>query len=189
MVTCNFYAAREDMITVLDFVFEQPGASLVELASRHDLPLRRFSSTAEVESAFALGVEDVLLLMYASSMGAPILERHVRFDRRYVPDAVGRTDAMGWGLIQVYLRRRRGDSLCRSRIGNRSQRSARRYEPVLFDELGSVDAWDWAEIERISSRVARFIRRTAVAKLEQWPVMPRAATAAEQGARLSLPDC
>jgi hypothetical protein len=41
MPNCDFYAAGDDFCSILDFVFAQPGWTLVELASLPDQPLRR----------------------------------------------------------------------------------------------------------------------------------------------------
>ena len=48
MPDCDFYAVDEEFTPILEFLFAQPGWVLVELGSRHDEPLRRFRSTAEL---------------------------------------------------------------------------------------------------------------------------------------------
>jgi hypothetical protein len=186
MPTCDFYAARDDSLTIVDFIFDQPGWVLSENSSRHDLPLRKFASPSEVTDAIELGVEDAYLALHAPSMRAPIIERKITFNPGAVPGTHGRTDAVGWGLIQVYLISPRKKQIRPSHTGHNSERRARKWEPIYADELGTVDAWDWREVERISSRLNRFIRRLAVGKERSRVILPAAAAAVAGGATLAL---
>jgi hypothetical protein len=96
MPNCDFYAVDEDFGPILDFIFAQPGWVLVESASRHDKPPRRFRLTAEVFEAFDLRRETAHLMLYAPETGGSISERRVTFKPGAVPGATGRTDSAGW---------------------------------------------------------------------------------------------
>jgi hypothetical protein len=63
---------------------------------------------------------------------------------------------------------------------------ALKWEPIYIDRLGSVDAWDWREVERISGRLSRFIRKLAVDKSGSRVILPSAARMLSEGATLAL---
>jgi hypothetical protein len=186
MPTCDFYALRNDFLSILDFIFNQPGWVLVEGSSRPDQPLRRFASRSEVDLAIELGVEDAYLALHAPSMRAPIVEQGITFKPGAVPGAYGRTNAGGWGLIQVYMISPRKNQIRPSHTGHNSEARARKWEPIYSHELGAVEAWDWREVERISSRLNRFIRHLAIGKERSRVILPAAAGAVKDGAALAL---
>jgi hypothetical protein len=186
MANCDFYAAGDDFSRILDFVFDQSDWLLIEHASRPDSPLRRFGSTSEILGAFDLGNSDALLDLYAPSMGSPGVEEKITFRPRAIPGAQGRTDATGWGLIQLYLWAPRKGAIRPAHLGHNSRVRALKWEPIYIDRLGSVDAWDWREVERISGRLSRFIRKLAVDKSGSRVILPSAARMLSEGATLAL---
>jgi hypothetical protein len=185
MPNCDFYATGDDFVRILDFLFEQPGWILIESASRNDQPLRRFGSPSEVLGSVDLAIADAHLWLYAPALGGEVVERKVTYRAGAVAGALGRTLAEGWGLIQLDLAAARDGSIRPSHTGHNSQARAHGWEATYLDRLGPVDAWDWLEVVRTSSRLNRFIRGLAMGKSGSRPILPMAATAVAQGAVLA----
>jgi len=178
---CDFYALKDDVRSVLDFVFSQPGWTLYELASRHDSALRQFSTTEEVLDAFDLAHEDVYLHLYAPEMAGRVYEKRVLFTPNAVPHATYRHDSHGWGLIQLYFIGPRNGKLKASHTNHNSEARARRWEPTYADEPDRVNDWNWQAVTRTSSRLNRFIRSKGSPQLGSRPILPAAFEANLQG--------
>jgi hypothetical protein len=185
MPNCDFYAAGEDFRRILEFVFEQPDWTLVELASIPDQPLRRFDSADAVLDAYDLRTSNALLQLYTPAHGGAIIEQRITFHPGAVGNAKGRTDSAGWGLIQLCLEREREGRIGLSHTNHNSEARARSWEPSYAHELGPVSAWNWTEVTRTSRRLNYFIRRSAVSKADSRVILPGAATRVSQGASLS----
>jgi hypothetical protein len=182
---CDFYALATDLVCVLDFVFAQPGWSLLELASRHDQPLREFHATREVLDAyptFDLLETSLDFHLYCPSMGGQVFRRRIDFKAGAVPGATFRYDSEGWGLIQVYFGRVRAGRLSPCHTNHNSQRRAETWEPTSRGQLGPVAAWNWDEVVRVSGRLVRFVRGASVAKLGSRPILHAAQEARARGA-------
>jgi hypothetical protein len=185
MPNCDFYGVEEDFDQILDFVFAQPGWVLVELSSAPDQALRTFRSRVELTAVHEVGTAQALFNLHASSMAAPIVERRVTFKPGAVPGALGRTDSAGWGLIQLYLGPTVDGEIRLSHSNHNSRTRALAWESLYLDDLGPVQAWDWNEVERVSSRLNRFIRRIAVDKVGSRVILPGAARTWASGFTLS----
>src|SRR5687768_17320992 len=109
MPNCDFYALADDCVRVLDFVFEQPGWVLHELASENDSSIRTFDSTHSVLAAFPLCERSLHFQLYSAEMRGAVLHRRITFKPGAVPGATFRYATEGWGLIQLYLGMRRND--------------------------------------------------------------------------------
>jgi hypothetical protein len=179
MPNCDFYGVAPDLIEVLDFVFAQPGWQLVELASRHDQPLRTFLTTGEVLDgfpAFSSLSTPLHFQLYSKTMGGRVGQRRIDFNPGAVPGASFRYDSQGWGLIQLYFGRLRDGRLSSCHTNHNSEKRARAWTPTYSDEpeMGSVEAWDWKEVTRISSRLNRFLKSRSPGKLHSRPILPNA---------------
>jgi hypothetical protein len=183
MPQCDFFAVGDDFTPILDFVFSQPGWVLVESASRHDLPLRRFASTSDVLAAFDLERGMTHLLLHAPETGGAIREKRITFSPTYARQsgATGRTDAGGWGLIQLFFEPGTPARIGVSFSNCHTESSAREREFVLRNDLGPVDDWDMHEVKRVSERLNRRIRRLGVRKEGSAAVLERAAEIAAAG--------
>lgn len=186
MPQCDFYAVGADFTPILKFVFSQPTWLLVESASRDDQPLRRFRSETEVLAAFDLERDTAHLLVHAPETGGSIREHKIAYGAAYArrSGATGRTDARGWGLVQLYLDPGSPERIGRSFANCHTESSARAKESAYSDQMGPVDDWDMAEVKRVSERLNRQIRRLGVRKEAGAAVLPRAARLAEAGAEL-----
>jgi hypothetical protein len=186
MPNCDFYAVDRDFAPIFDFIFAQTGWVVVESASREDEPLRRFHSTAEVFAAFDLAREAAHLMLYAPETGGSIREEQVGYRPGAVRGAMGRTDARGWGLVQLDLDPGSTDRVGLSHTNCNSESRARAWEDTLGDRLGPVDDWKMIEVKRVSERLNREIRRLGVRKEGSRAVLPLAAQRVAAGATLAL---
>jgi hypothetical protein len=187
MPNCDFYGLGDDFVHILEFVFEQPGWTIVESASRPDLPLRRFDSAPSVLAAFNLETEDAMLQLHAASAGGAISEHEIVF-RPGAVAGLGRTTSQGWGLVQVYLRASPSGPIRPSHTNHNSEARARRWSSTLVERLGPVEAWDWREVERVSGRLNGFIRGHAASRSGGRAIMPIASAAVAGGRRLAPND-
>ena len=185
MPNCDFYATGEDFRSILDFVFAQPGWTLVELASIPDQPLRRFHSTDALLDAHDLERSGALMQLYTPDLGGGIIERPIVFHPGAMGDAKGRTDSEGWGLIQLYLSGERDGRIGLSHTNHNSEARARSLETTYAHGLGPVSAWNWTEVERASRRLNRHIRQTAVGRSGSRVILPQAGARVAQGTGLA----
>ncbi len=185
MPNCDFYAAGKDFRSILEFVFEQPGWTLVELASLPDQPLRRFDAADAVLDAYDLTTSDAPLQLYTPANGGAIVERSITFRPGAVGNATGRTESAGWGLIQLYLEPERDGRIGLSHTNHNSEVRARSWEQAFSHELGPISAWNWTEVSRTSRRLNYYIRQSAVRKAGSRVILPEAAARVAQGASLS----
>jgi hypothetical protein len=191
MPNCDFYALEGDLVEVLDFVFAQPGWSLVELASQHDRALRTFHATREVVDAFptfSTLSASLHFNLYAEAMKGRVISRRIDFAPGAVPGATFRYDSEGWGLIQLYFGRLQDGRLSSSHTNHNSEVRARKWEPTFADRPDPVDAWNWSEVARASGRLNRFLRGAAAGKMHSRPVLRAAWEAQSRGAvQLAFP--
>jgi hypothetical protein len=179
----DFYALPSDLPMVLEAVFgAAPASILLELASRPDLPIRRFASAEEAAAEIDLDDDHANLGIYDPSLGGPVRERSVVFTPGAVPGATGRTIVEAWGLIQLYLPMTEAGVLHPWHTNHSSERRAR---ARLGEDSDEFHAWDWAGIARLSSRVNRRIRALAVGREGSRPILPGAAVMVREGWRLA----
>lgn len=181
MPNCDFYALTEDCREVLDFIFEQPGWVLHELASQNDSPVREFRSVDSIMAAFRFCDTRLYFLLYAPEMKGKVVHHKVIFQPGAVPGASFRHDTRGWGLVQVYFGFLKPDaSLTNCHTNHNSESRALKWA-ANQTELTDVSGWDWQAVERTSSRLVRFIRKVAPSKQWSRPVLPAAFKAQDEG--------
>jgi hypothetical protein len=186
MPNCDFYALREDLRRVLDFVFEHSACRVFEHYSPCDSPLAEFRSTAEVEARYPLGVcagraPSVLLQLLPESAGELVVER-ASLNPEKCNGATFRYIASGWGLIQLQLGGASPWGIVVSHTNHNSEKRALAWEPTYADILGPASSWRWASVESSSRRINAHIRKVASRKIGSRPVLPSAASAIESGA-------
>jgi hypothetical protein len=178
---CDFYALQDDAVDLLEYVFTETDCAVYELSSRPGEQLRQFRAAGEVLAAFELGVgrAAVHLQLYSPSMGGSYRIRRIDFDPSRVKGPAWRLEGHGWGAIQLYLGGLHAGRILPSHTNHNSEKRARKWEPLLGRELGSVDAWNWPEVVRISRALNRRISSRALGKHGSRPIL-RAAWAALQ---------
>ena len=187
MANCDFYAVREDLEDVLQFVFEK-GWSLYELSSQPERKAREFRDLSALTEAFELGQgkAQAHLLIYSPEMGGRVRQRKILFDTRRVKGAAFRYDVEGWGLIQLYLGGLHNGQVTHSHTNCNSEKRARSWE-ATYPELGRVSGWRWPNVNKMSQALNRRIRKLGVAKQGSRPVLPGAWRMVQEGKATCLP--
>lgn len=181
MPNCDFFALGGDSSEVLRFVLSQPGWCPYELYSESDAELRRFSVLDALLDSFDLGVESLRFQLWAPEMRGRVGVKRIDYRPGAVPGASYRYGCERWGLIQLYLDAPRDGRLSASHTNHNSETRARNWEAHYSDSPDRADDWDWRAVQRISTRLNRFIRSRGVHKLGSRVVLPVAHAAVSSG--------
>lgn len=186
MPNCDFYAAGDDFHLLVDFVLRETSCRVFELSSRPNKRVREFRSADALVALQRRGVLwPPLLVLWPVSANASVRFRRVNVAAQGRRGAWWREEPEGWGLIQLYLVGPRGRSLSPSHTNHDTAARAGRWRST-YPELEAPSSWDFGAVTRESSRLNRFIRAQAVAKLGSRPVLPGAAALFEAGVERSL---
>lgn len=180
MPNCDFYALPDDVRSVLEFVCAQPGWELHEAYSRPDKALLRFTAADAVLREYDIEREGIGLMLSAPEMGGRGRERRIEFRPGAVEGAMFRFAHEGWGLIQLQLVALRGANLRACHTNHNSEQRALAWVSTEAAALGPVSDWDWKAVQRVSSRLNRFIRSQAKSKRGSRPILSRAAAACRE---------
>jgi hypothetical protein len=184
MPNCDFYALQDDHKQVLEFVFSATECKVYEKDSEPGAEIRVFSNSSEVIEAYAASTHSMLLLnLYASCMGGDFKFRRIELDETRFGSGVYRYEAHGWGAIQLYLGRVKGNRLENSHTNHNSRQRAEAWATTIRD-LGSPGTWNWEEVVRISDRINRFIRTRSIVSRGSRPVLTHAYEWAQRGGQL-----
>lgn len=119
--------------------------------------------------------------LYTPAMGGTVRARRIALTPNAIPGASYRFVSQGWGLIQVYFGELRDKTLKNSHTNHNSETRATTWAPTYADEQDRVDDWNWSEVERISGRFNRQIRKLAVSKHGSRPVLRQAHELVQRG--------
>jgi hypothetical protein len=178
----DFYAAGEDFVAILAYVFERSGCRVFESYSSPGQDLAEFNSIADLSARYEIGVcggsaESVLLQLVAPSGSNEFRIERIALDH----GQTFRHAIVGWGLIQLYLGGTGPNGLVVSHSNHNSESRARKWA-ATHPELGEVGRWNWPEITAVSSAFGRYVRtKLTVYKLADRPVLPGAAAAFASG--------
>ncbi len=180
MASLDFFAARDDQIAIVEFIWAETDFRIFETASRFGEPLREFRSVADIDAVARVGVCDRGDgLVHALQMWSPSVTKKLEIERiKLDPGACQghtfRFNIRGAGLVQLYLGGAGERLLTKSHIGHNSETRARNW--------GHEDGIDWSALEKLSARLRYHVgRRLAVAKAPGRPVLPAAYELVEQG--------
>lgn len=179
MPNCDFYATAEDLIPIVDFIFRNDGWTLFELASRPDMEVKSFNTSAEL--ALEPHKRSHHFVLYAAQMRGSVNFRRIALQPGAVPGASFRYATEGWGLIQFYVELPHEGLLRPSHTNHFSEKAALKWSGVR-KEMSSVDGWDWRAVSGISRRLNQYIRGRSVAKHGSRPILAEAKAAFDRGA-------
>jgi hypothetical protein len=169
----EFFAAREDQVELLRFLFTQTDVRVVEHSSRPDSDLLEFKSVDEVATAFNLGDDphgnglSCTLALWSPSVIRKLEIRRIDFDPNKVANARFRYEPAGGALMQLYLGGLNGLTITKSHFGHNSQVRARNW--------GIDKGADWQALGVLSRRIQYHIRsRLAVARVPGRPILAHA---------------
>lgn len=170
MPQLEFFAAREDQLSLLGFLFSE-GIRILEHASIADHEVKEFKSPDEIDRHFPPGVGRApvasLLALWASTAIRKISFRRIDFNPGAVPNARFRYVPESGGLMQLYLGAIEGSTLAKTHFGHFSEKGAGRWN---VDE-----GVDWTELMRVSRRIQSHIRRKMAVDKVPGRILPEAA--------------
>lgn len=190
--TLTFFAVREDLLALLEFLFGETDVRVFEAYSAFDRELREFDSADSIDRAFRLGVDEdgtrstpFLQLWWPEVCPPPRIER-ITLKPGAVPGHSFRHTANGWGLAQLQCggeHSRAEPTITASHFGHFSEAGAREKGYV---ESGPDAPVDWPALQRVSQRVQRRLRtQLAGGRVRgRGPVLRAAAAKARAGWKL-----
>jgi hypothetical protein len=184
-MTYDFFAAKEDKIAILDFIFNETDLSVFDLSSPYGQAISQYTSVDEIANKFDL-VNDwtTLFQLWSPRHKGEVLFRKVDLNPRYCDGYTFRYATQGWGVIQLYFGGAKGNQLNRSHIGHFNEKGAAKWEDSTHFN-GPVAAWDWKEIKKTSDSLRRHIDRNLVErKIGTLGVLKGAHILSEEGIQL-----
>jgi len=184
MPNLDFYALGDDYRLIFDFVFQQPGWTLRESGSRVGEPIRVFTSTVELLRARPTAQHQRFVL-WAPEMRGRVTSDRIDFEPETARRLGGthRFASRGWGLISLSTGLTNARGLTNCHTNHNTEKRALKWAPT-YPEYEAVDEWDWAAVQRVSSKLNRHIAKIASSKLGSRPVLPAAHDAAVSGVKL-----
>lgn len=158
-MTYDFYADKTDKLSVLDFIFNQTDLQVFDLTSPYGQEIFQFKSSEEIATKFDLvngGKFGVTFQLWTPRhKGKPVF-RKVDLDPKHCNGHTFRYSTDGWGMIQLYFGGIKNNILSQSHIGHFSEAGAAKWEGTnKFN--GSVNDWDWKEVQATSKKLKRYI--------------------------------
>lgn len=177
MPQLEFFAARDDQLNLLGFIF-QDGIRVLEHSSRPDSECREFHSPEEIDQSFPPGVGRMVagpyLALWVPSAISSVSFRRIDFDPARVKNARFRYEPESGGLMQLYLGGVSGSVLGKTHFGHNSEARA-----LKWNIQSNVN---WPELMRVSRRIQSHIRnRMAVEKVPGRPILEQAAQLRREG--------
>jgi hypothetical protein len=182
MASIDFYALKQDLQALVDFIVRETDLRVFESYSAYDARVREFRSFEELSAAFDIGHDEhgnssaVLLQLWS-----PTVMAAVQFERiaLKVPGHAFRYCTSGLGLIQLYFGGDHNGVITHSHYGHWSEAGARQRA------VGDPGTVKWPALSRLSGRIQRQIRsKMAVAKVRGRPILPAACAALQGGLKL-----
>jgi hypothetical protein len=178
MASLDYYALKDDIHDVINFVLGETDCRIFESYSEFDSELREFRTFEELSAAFELGADPqgqgyaILLKLWS-----PQVMREMEIERisLKVPGHSFRYAVRGVGLIQLYFGGLHNGAITQSYYGHWTKKSA------MERAVGDVATVDWTVLSKLSGRIQRHFRKLAVAKVRARPVLPAAFKAVQNG--------
>lgn len=188
MANLDFYADEPDIKNILEFIFAETDCKIFEAYSEFDSDLREFKSVSEVLEAYDNSIGTLLLQLWSPSVSSNVIVKKISLDPQKCDGATYRFRFEGWGLVQLNFRRIQDEEIYPSHFGHNSEKRARKWESIDFDELDLVDNWDWQLLKEISGKIQYLIRKKlAVSKFNSRPILEAAFEKHSKGFNLKYP--
>lgn len=187
----HFFAARDDLLDLLEFALSHPGMEISESYSEFDRPLRRFTDPAELRALPQIGLDPhgigaaLQLALWLPDAGPrPAVDR-IALKPRAVPGHTFREVIRGPGLFTLQCGgiHQRASVLTASALGWFTEAGARR----KYLDPAAVERIDWEAHRTFAARLRDHVsRRLAVASVPGRPVLAGADRLRREG--LALKD-
>jgi len=180
MASLHFYAGRDDMIAVMNFVFTETDCRVFESYSKFGCELREFKSTDEIASVPNFGfpirtADSVSLQLWSLSASSEARIERIALSPKHCDGHTFRYCINGWGLMKFDFSGVRGRTIQNSYFGHNSEKRARGWEDTYRDQLAPADSWDWEKLGKISGKIRYHVgKRIAAGKVGSRPILPAA---------------
>jgi hypothetical protein len=155
MANLDFFAIREDLLSVLTFLYTETDCVVFESYSRYDQELRQFTSIAEIDAAHPIGEDPrgngvaILLQLHSPSVARPPRIKRIGLK---LPGHSFRYCVESAGLMQLYLGGICDCFITQSHFGHWNETGARQRCIFPADEV------DWARQRSLSGKIQRHIK-------------------------------
>ena len=180
MPSLRFFAAKDDQLAILDFLFRDLGCRILESYSEPDSELREFFSVAELSASLDLGRDKhgnglaASLIVHDPVSCGPLKIERIALNPKACGGATYRYCAQSNGCINLHLGGVHDRFLTQSYLGRNSESRAQAWEVG-----GGVD---WQDADRVWRKLAYHIgNRLAVGKLPGVAILPQALELARAG--------
>jgi len=178
----TFFATDKDLLEIVQWFFDVPGAMLFEPASRPGLPNRQFTSVEDVAELFQ--EPGRYLAAWIESTGARPVPRDINFEpstqSRF--GGSGRNNLESPSIFRIFRNNNQNGCLASSYFTCWNEKGARQrsiYSAELLDQV------DWKAVRLLEGHLRRKLSKTSPAKLGSHPIMANAFDELRQG-RISL---
>jgi hypothetical protein len=183
----DFFANKQDKITVLDFIFNSTELQVFDHYSPFGQEISQYKSTAEIISHFELekGRQSAVTFnLWAHNFGGKARYQRVKLNPKYCNGHTYRYATEGWGLIQLYFGGLEGNTLFHSHIGHFNEAGALKSEGIN-KENGQVSLWNWKVIEQTSGKLKYQIHnKMSIRKIGSCGVLEGAENLSKDGVKL-----
>jgi hypothetical protein len=183
--TIGFFAAREDLVALLDWLLVRERLRACEAYSELDSPLRHFRTPAEVATAFDMGNDRhgtgvaIHLALWSREVLPEPQPRRIDVKPARGGGATFRFAAEGNGLIYLLLGGLHERVITRSTVSQNSETRA--------ETWGVGEGVDWEGANKLWARISYHLRkRASTAAAGSSPVLPQALALVDEGYELKV---
>lgn len=188
MSNCDFYAVRDDLISLLDFIYDETDCRVYESYSEYGKNLREFKSITELLKAFDLGQcrrqsDQILLQPYSPSAKGKFLVEKMNLNPAKCRGHTIRYSPGGWGLIQLYLGGifEPEKKIVHSHLNHNSEKRALKWAST-YPNYDKPEEWDWKSLNTTSRKIVHHITKKLSDKKEgSRSVLTKAAVCLDSG--------
>ncbi|MBX9719996.1 MAG: hypothetical protein K2X81_01270 [Candidatus Obscuribacterales bacterium] len=177
MTNVYFFATREDLPSILDFVIEQ-GCQVFDTQSEINEEVKQFNSVDDALSSKHLQTHNSanFRVWYPPGKGKVLFNKIELSSPKYkLGDYYYVTE--GWGLFDINISGcwEQRKNLGPSTFGVNSEKRALEWQETYVDRLGLASDWDWAQNRKLMNAVRYHInKRLSVEKYASRAVLPGA---------------
>jgi len=181
----NFFAARDDVRTIVEFLYAQPSLRLFESSSRFDCELREFKSFDELCQAFRIGDDahgngsNPMLQIYSREVLSNVEIRRIELKPGAVTGAQFRYALDGAGLMTLHLGGLHKESIL-------THSSFAYLTEAYAKKSNNQRSVNWTALKKAVGKIQYFIKKAASAAAGPCAVLPNALKLHDQGVLLKF---
>ena len=172
----DFYAASQDTKKVFDFIFNELDLTAYLAYSDLGQEMKSYNSTNGIFENFSfadINEKSINFQLWTPRFEGDLVIRKIDLDPKRCKGHTFRYTAEGWGLIQFYCGVL-NNKLHFSHLGHQSIRRAITWQDTN-NKLGSVEKWNWKEVETTGRKIKYFIqKKLGVKKVNDYDTLENA---------------